>query len=151
MMRGRHEQLAPASSTYRTLRQRLLAKNPALAWKLEEMRLPLSPLVHICSGLPHPEFPLAVLQFWLLTDAQLESLAHFYHQRTPGPLSAHYPCPITWDSRWPLEQKRRKIGQFIGLKGCLSPLKTEEQILEEVRREAMREEEEALCRGKMYP
>ncbi|POR31856.1 Uncharacterized protein TPAR_07935 [Tolypocladium paradoxum] len=82
------------------------------------MALPLCPLVQLTTGAVHPHFPRTVLQFWLLTDAQLESLATFYHQRSPSPWSAQYPCPVVWRSDLPLEEKRRRMGKFIGLRGC---------------------------------
>ncbi|KND90161.1 hypothetical protein TOPH_05097 [Tolypocladium ophioglossoides CBS 100239] len=82
------------------------------------MALPLSPLVQLTTGAVHAHFPRTVLQFWLLTDAQLESLATFYHQRSPSPWSAQYPCPVVWRSDLPLEEKRRRMGKFIGLRGC---------------------------------
>jgi len=46
------------------------------------------------TGLPHPAFPATLLNYHLLTDAQLDDLAHFYHQRTPGPDSLRYPMPV---------------------------------------------------------
>jgi hypothetical protein len=72
----------------------------------------------------HPAFPRTLLAFWLLTDAQLDDLAHFYHQRTPGPWTRQYPCPVHWPrgrGAMGIEEKRRKLGRFIGLRGCESP------------------------------
>lgn len=130
--------------------QRRLACNPELVRKLEQMALPLSPLVQLTTGTVHQYFPRTVLQFWLLTDTQLEALAHFYHQRTPSPWTLQYPCPIEWNSNLPLEEKRRMMGRFIGLRGCESPsmLKTEEEIAREVR---LASADEALWRQKMHP
>lgn len=113
--------VSPSSSA---AMQRRIARNPALRHKLAQMRLNLSPLVQITTGQVHPDFPRTVLQFWLLTDAQLESLADFYHQRRPSDLTYCYPCPVVWDSSLPLEAKRRKIGSFIGLRGCCDPSAT---------------------------
>ncbi|RBR24828.1 uncharacterized protein FIESC28_02396 [Fusarium coffeatum] len=131
--------------------QRRLAKNPNLQRKLEQMALPLAPLVQLTTGAVHPSFPTTVLNFWLLTDEQLESLAQFYHQRTPSPWTNQYPCPVTWRSDLPLEEKRRKMGKFIGLRGCESPilLKTEEEILAEARRARLAAEED-LWRRKHF-
>lgn len=44
----------------------------------------------------------------------------------------------------PLEEKRRKIGRFIGLRGCESPIRllTEDEIMEEARRVRLAEEDE---------
>lgn len=119
---------------------------------VHHMRLPLSPLVRLDTGAIHPSFPTTVLRYWLLTDEQCEELAHFYHQRSPGPWSAYYPCPVVWDSRLSLEEKRRKIGKFIGMQNCDSPiqLKTEDEIAEDARR-ARIAEEEAIMRGKLGP
>lgn len=46
------------------------------------------------TGQSHPFFPATLLNYHLLTSAQLDDLAHFYHQRTPGPNSLRYPMPI---------------------------------------------------------
>jgi hypothetical protein len=125
------------------------------------MALPLSPLVQLNTGDVHPSFPPTLLAFWLLTDAQLESLAGFYHQRTPCPWTEHYPCPVAWRSDLPLEEKRRKIGKFIGLRGCESPVageawtkggrwfKTEEEFMEAARRARTRDDELDIVRRKI--
>jgi hypothetical protein len=110
-------------------------RNPALQAKIAQMALPLAPLVRLTTGDVHPYYPSTLLNFWLLTSEQLDELAHFYHQRTPSVWSAQYPCPVVWGKGLTLEEKRRKIGRFIGLGGCESPVKTEEEILEEARRQ----------------
>ena len=132
--------------------QRRLAKNPRLVRKIQQMALPLAPLVQLTTGAVHPAFPTTVLNFWLLTDEQLEALAHFYHQKIPCPWTTQYPCPITWSSDLTLEEKRRKMGKFIGLRGCESPilLKTEEEIMEDARRARLAADEE-MWRRKLYP
>jgi hypothetical protein len=117
-------------------------RSPALQAKICQMALPLAPLVRLTTGDIHPYFPSTLLNFWLLTSDQLDELAHFYHQRTPSVWSAHYPCPVVWGSGLTLEEKRRKIGRFIGLSGCESPVKTESQILEEARRLRGQQEKE---------
>jgi len=50
---------------------------------------------------------------------------------------------VQWGSDLTLEEKRRKIGRFIGLRGCESPVKTKSE--EEIEREARiaRNEDEA--------
>jgi hypothetical protein len=118
--------------------------NPALQAKITQMALPLAPLVRITSGEVHPAFPATLLNFWVLTSEQLDELAHFYHQRTPSIWSANYPCPVIWGKELSLEEKRRKMGRFIGLRGCESPVRTEEEIMQSVRERAMRTEEEEL-------
>jgi len=76
------------------LGERRAAHSEAFRQKLQQMALPLAPLVQLTTGEVHPAFPGTLLNFWLLTDAQLEELAHFYHQRTPCRYTFHYPCPI---------------------------------------------------------
>lgn len=51
----------------------------------------------------------------------------------------------------PLEEKRRRIGRFIGLRGCETPIrvKTEDEIMEEARRARIAEEED-VWRRKLY-
>ena len=43
-----------------------------------------------------------------------------------------------------LEEKRRKIGRFIGLRGCETPirLRTEDELMEDARRARLAEEDE---------
>ncbi|KAM0483515.1 hypothetical protein ACHAPE_006629 [Trichoderma viride] len=149
-----HRRLPSHHRNHKTSLRRRLAKNPELAHKLNQMALPLSPLVQLTTGAIHPQFPRTVLQFWLLTDAQLESLAQFYHQRTPSPWSRQYPCPVNWRSDAPLEEKRRKMGRFIGLRGCENPtavLKTEEQIARDARLASRNAADEDVWRRKMNP
>jgi hypothetical protein len=59
---------------------------------------------------------------------------------------------VDWRSDLPLEEKRRKMGKFIGLRGCETPTlnKTEEEIAEEVRRARINAEEE-MWRRKLHP
>ena len=118
-----------------SLARRRAARSAEFQEKLRVMSLELSPLVQLTTGAVHPDFPRRVVQFWLLTDEQLESLAGFYHQREVCEFTAQYPCPVRWDSALPLEDKRRKMGRFIGLRGCESPvyLKTEEDIARDAR------------------
>ncbi|KAI3397613.1 hypothetical protein diail_10586 [Diaporthe ilicicola] len=100
-----------------SLGTRRAGRNGPLDAKLAAMALPLAPLVSLTTGEIHPSFPPTLLNFWLLTDAQLDEIAHFYHQRTPCQWTRHYPCPITWKEGLGIEEKRRKIGKFIGLRG----------------------------------
>ncbi|KAK4201294.1 hypothetical protein QBC40DRAFT_198786, partial [Triangularia verruculosa] len=145
------------SSTLSTRRSALSANFQA---KLHQMSLQLAPLVQLTTGLVHPSFPQTLLNFWLLTEAQLDELAHFYHQRTPSVYTSQYPCPVYWPSEgMTIVDKRRKLGRFIGLRGCDSPVVngevqemmgwSEERIREEIRRRLEREREEELARGKM--
>jgi len=131
-----------------SLTTRRATRSPAFDSKLRQMALPLAPLVQLTTGQVHPAFPMTLLNFWLLTDDELDALASFYHQRTPCRWTTHYPCPVAWGPHLSLEDKRRKIGRFIGLRGCESPVKSEEDIIEEARLARLAEEagDEAMRR-----
>ncbi|KAK8089049.1 hypothetical protein PG997_004010 [Apiospora hydei] len=135
---------APIFEAAADLTSRRAAENTAFREKVRQMALPLAPLVQLTTGDVHPRFPATLLNFWLLTDHELESLASFYHQRTPCVWTRHYPCPVAWSPSMPLEEKRRKIGKFIGLRGCETPVssKSEEQLMEEARQARWRDEDE---------
>lgn len=135
-------------NTDSTISSRRSQRNPALDSKIKQMALPLAPLVQLTTGQVHPSFPSTLLNFWLLTSDQLDELANFYHQREPCRWTLHYPCPITWQENLGLEDKRRKIGKFIGLRGCETPivLKTEDEIIEDARRARIEEDQEAFRR-----
>jgi hypothetical protein len=77
--------------------------------------------VQVDTGRIHPDFPRYLVNFWLLTHVQLDSLATFYHQRHVGPLTFEYPLRVEWPDGMSLEQKRRRFGRFVGLRGCESP------------------------------
>lgn len=86
----------------------------------------LHPLVSTATGLAHPEFPTSLLQYHLLTHAQLDALSIHYHQVFPPvPETTLYPISIKpWigtNESVSLDVKRRRFGQFIGMKGCESP------------------------------
>ncbi|KAK5654985.1 hypothetical protein OQA88_6744 [Cercophora sp. LCS_1] len=142
-------------STQQNTTARRATINQDFQTKLAQMRLTLAPLVQLTSGEVHPAFPQTLLNFWLLTDEQLEELASFYHQRSPSYWSSRYPCPVSWPQGLTLEEKRRKIGRFIGLRGCESPvvarfLRSEEEIAEDARRARLAEEEEIRRKTRWY-
>ncbi|KAK0118782.1 hypothetical protein ONS95_007664 [Cadophora gregata] len=124
--------------------------NPAFEAKVKQLALPLAPLVRLTTGQVHPVFPSTVLNFWLLTSEQCDELAHFYHQRTPSVFTMQYPCPVQWKTDATLEEKRRRIGRFIGLRGCESPVRilSEEEIRRHLQQERERTVEEERMRGK---
>lgn len=72
-------------------------RNSVLANKIATLQLKLAPLVPLPSGPPHPSFPKTLMGFHLLTEDELDSIAHYYHQSTPGPWSNHYPASMNWD------------------------------------------------------
>ncbi|KAL1975194.1 hypothetical protein VTN31DRAFT_3586 [Thermomyces dupontii] len=105
--------------------------HPAFFPTLQHLANPLVPLVSITTGLPHPDFPMSILAFHLLTHEQLDSMARHYHQVWPPvPETFGYPIRIPawvgtpYEHTVDLETKRRRIGRFIGLRGCESPVKT---------------------------
>jgi hypothetical protein len=71
--------------------------NAALTQKIATLQLELAPLVPLPTGPPHPAFPKTLLAFHLLTEDELDSIAHHYHQSTPGPWTQHYPALMNWD------------------------------------------------------
>ncbi|KAK4565384.1 hypothetical protein LTR86_004001 [Recurvomyces mirabilis] len=72
-------------------------RNSVLAKKIATLQLTLAPLVPLPSGPPHPAFPKTLMAFHLLTEDELDSIAHHYHQSTPGPWTQHYPAKMNWD------------------------------------------------------
>jgi hypothetical protein len=96
---------------------------PSLAQHLAHLRTPLQPLLSIETGAPHPAFPPTLLHYHLLTEAELDGLAYYYHQRTPSRASLAYPAPVVarWHVGADVAAKRRRFGRFAGLRGCESP------------------------------
>jgi hypothetical protein len=123
-------------------------RNPALTSKIDTLALPLAPLVKISTGEMHSSFPARLLNFYLLTDAELDALAHHYDQRTPNEWTGCYPQRMNWHQGLTIEDKRRKWGRFMGLQGCETPHSTgaiTEDMIWEGRGRA-REEEEMIRR-----
>src|SRR4051812_20968655 len=109
-----------------------ISQNLALHERIERLALSLAPLVRLTTGDIHPAFPKTLLHYHLLTDTQLEELAHFYHQRTPACWTMLYPKPMVWRAGLTIDEKRRKFGKFIGLRGCDPPNNMEEELQEEI-------------------
>jgi len=126
------------------------ARNPEFQAKISQMALRLAPLVRLTTGEVHPVFPSTLLNFWLLTSEQCDELAQFYHQRSPSVWTRHYPCPVQWRTDATLEEKRRRIGRFIGLTGCETPVRVqcEEEIMREVRDATRRSDDDEIIRSK---
>ncbi|KAK3335530.1 hypothetical protein B0T19DRAFT_10857 [Cercophora scortea] len=109
----------PTTQSFGTRRAAL---HPSFLAKLHELRLPLYPLVSETTLTSHPSFPRTRLAFWLLTEPELDALAHFYHQSTPCEWTHRYPMPVHWPrAGLRIEDKRRKFGRFIGMRGMESP------------------------------
>ncbi|KAF2218054.1 hypothetical protein CERZMDRAFT_12308, partial [Cercospora zeae-maydis SCOH1-5] len=120
-------------------------RNSALAKKIATLQLRLAPLVPLPAGPPHPAFPKTLMAFHLLTEDELDSIAHYYHQSTPSQWTHHYPATMNWDKDFlakpqgnaedldsgasyadmsdkeRIRIKRRKVGKFIGLVGMETP------------------------------
>lgn len=112
-------------------------RNPTLAEKIQSLQLKIAPMVPMPDGgPPHSSYPKTLLQFWLLTEEQLDSIAHYYHQSTPGVHTDSYPVSMNWDSAFfarlsatgpagaeqRITMKRRKLGKFLGMRGCQTPI-----------------------------
>lgn len=107
---------------------------------LRHLEFRLSPLVNCVTGEAHPDFPATMLAYNLLTHEQCDALCRHFHQVWPPvPETAEYPVLIRpwigskFEALMDLDTKRRRIGQFIGLKGCDSPVyEAWEDLQEEV-------------------
>ncbi|CAI4216492.1 unnamed protein product [Parascedosporium putredinis] len=79
-----------------------------------------------------PPLPRLFVNYWLLTEAELDDMATFTTSAAPGCderdallawfWRAEYAVPVPWEDGASLETKRRRFGRFIGLRGCESPL-----------------------------
>jgi len=123
---------------------------------IDHLSLPLVPLISVTTGLPHPSFPVSLLQYNLLTHSQLDSLALFYHQVSPPVRETRqYPMSVkAWVDRAgapisgqevDLQTKRRRWGRFVGLRGCESPVR---ERFDNVEVSMDKEWEEALRRAR---
>lgn len=88
----------------------LTRRNSALTRKIATLQLELAPLVPLASGPPHPAFPKTLLAFHLLTEDELDSIAHHYHQSTPGPWTQRYPALMNWDKEFLARPSQAGIG-----------------------------------------
>lgn len=102
---------------------------PTFLHALKHLSSPLAPLVSITTGLPHPDFPRTLLAYHLLTSSQLDDIARHYHQVWPPlPETSGYPIQVrAWvgtrrEGELDIETKRRRLGRFMGLRGCESPV-----------------------------
>jgi hypothetical protein len=130
-------------------RRTVYTTNRDLALMVGWMRKPITRMYQQGTGAVHPDFPTTWAGVALLTEAQLDSIAEFYHQ-TAGWDSRwwlQYPCPLVWrreeDSVW---VKRRKMMEFIGIRRPELPpvevVRWLDELEEEVGRRARAEREE---------
>ncbi|EMD66920.1 hypothetical protein COCSADRAFT_282845 [Bipolaris sorokiniana ND90Pr] len=161
-------------SYHQTLAQRRLRlrNNPGLSQKLTQMRLTIAPIVHVSTSLAAPDFPTTLLSLFLLTEPQLDALAHYYSQTLPSCHLTHaYPGTMNWsqpfldmsdelpedcklDKLERLKIKMRMFARFVGMRGAETPGWEYERQIEilgnKVRWEVRREEEEEERRGKVF-
>ncbi|KAB2577727.1 hypothetical protein DBV05_g3477 [Lasiodiplodia theobromae] len=107
-------------------------KSEAFARKLSSLRLKIMPIYPMPSGPPHKDFPQTMLQFYLLTEEQLDSMAAYYSQSIVNEWTSQYPSVMAWDADFfadpalpeaeRIKSKLRKFGKFIGLRGCDTPI-----------------------------
>jgi len=112
--------------------------NAALTKKIATLQLELAPLVPLPSGPPHPSFPKTLLAFHLLTEDELDSIAHHYHQSTPGPWTQHYPALMNWDKDFLARRGSDSNGNGKG-KGKASAADVDAALEEDVPEEAFLE------------
>jgi hypothetical protein len=137
-------------------------RNLSFQKKLDAMRLTIAPIVHVTTGLPPPEYPRTMLQLFLLTEPQLDSMAQFYSQIHLSALTGLYPQTMDWnrpildkpeegeDATFTvtdverLKIKMRMFARFIGMRGAETPtweLERQIEILaEKVRKEVEMEQ-----------
>jgi len=116
-------------------------RNTALATKISQMRLSIAPIVHVETGIPPPQFPSTMLELFLLTEDQLDTMAQFYSQHTPSAFMHSYPQTMEWNRPFlakeedgtPLDEKcrlsdcerlrvkMRMFARFIGMRGAETP------------------------------
>lgn len=89
-------------------------RNSVLAKKIADLQLRLAPLVPLPTGPPHAAFPRTLLAYHLLTEEQLDSIAHYYHQSTPSVFTHEYPACMNWDKDFFNATARRRASQTAG-------------------------------------
>jgi hypothetical protein len=163
-----------ANTPLSSIAQRQLSKmplslrNPELAEKISQMRLTIAPIVHVQTGLPGPDFPPMMLNLFLLTEEQLDELAHYYSQSTPDLLTNQYPQTMDWskpflqhDKALPencklnelerVKVKMRMFARFIGMRGAETPRWEYERQVEILGNKIARSvEEEEMTLRKAY-
>ncbi|KAH7123769.1 hypothetical protein B0J11DRAFT_321091 [Dendryphion nanum] len=147
-------------------------RNTKLAEKISQMRLEIAPIVHVETGVPPPEFPSTMLELFLLTEDQLDTMAHYYAQITPNHTTRMYPQTMDWDrpilarpregdytpencklnDYERLKIKMRMFAQFIGMRGAETPRWELERQMELLKNKVDHSiaEEERLIPRKFY-
>lgn len=79
-------------STVQGSRQTIVAR------RFKHITAPIIPLLSTTTMCAHPSFPRSLLAYHLLSSAELDALAVYYHQSSPKSESWTYPAPVA--SRW---------------------------------------------------
>jgi hypothetical protein len=127
------------------------ARSAKFQEQLDRLRLPIHPLYPLPLGTAHPSFPKTMLEFHLLSEEDLDSIASYYHQTSrTHPYRTAYPACMNWDAEFlarptdveglareevelyprkeeRVEMKRRMLGKFVGFAGCETPVKEAER------------------------
>ncbi|KAK3048538.1 hypothetical protein LTS18_012929 [Coniosporium uncinatum] len=90
---------SPSPSPLATTNAALHAKIRYHRYELHPYR-PAGPSNNSTELPPHPAFPKTILQFWTLTEDQLDDLAAYYHQSEVGKYTNAYPVSIHWPTEW---------------------------------------------------
>jgi hypothetical protein len=114
--------------------------------KLVQMRLTIAPILGVKSGKPPPDFPSTLLNFFLLTERQLDAMAVYYSQCGPPTAETYmYPSVMNWNrpllsNSLPegyqlsacdrLKVKMRMFAGFIGMSGAEMPMWENQKELE---------------------
>ncbi|KAF1959140.1 hypothetical protein CC80DRAFT_406738 [Byssothecium circinans] len=92
-------------TTFESAKMPLAQRNPALAEKIEQLRLTIAPIVHVQTGIPPPSFPSCMLQLFLLTESELDAMAEYYSQTSLSPMTnvcnAHLLSPCDLKNAYP--------------------------------------------------
>jgi len=133
---------SPPKSNMDSIKRR---NNPTLQEKIEQLRFPILPIYQLPCNDPHPKYPKSLLEFWLLSEDDCDSIARYYHQLSPTSQWHNlYPSNMNWDCDFlakPDPQtmdeedmqaclneedrvwlKKRMVGKFIGFPWCRTPI-----------------------------
>lgn len=143
-------------------------RSPEFEQKISQMRLSIAPIVHVETGIPAPDFPKTMVKLFLLTEAQLDSFAHYYSQTSPCSLTYQYPQTMDWakpflcnDAALPencklndlerVKVKMRMFARFIGMRGAETPKWEYERQVEILGNKIQRSvQDEERCLRKVY-
>jgi hypothetical protein len=90
------------------------SKKDQLASRIAHLKLHLAPLVPLPTGNPHPDFPQTLLNYHMLTEDQLDSIASYYHQSTPSIWTHQYPACMNWDKEMLAKRRQASVVHQLG-------------------------------------